>query len=67
MISFQDEMQNLHTLKFSYLFNNDIHKTCDILGQLYVFLIISYKIFHSKILSHEKMKKKKLKGFTILL
>jgi hypothetical protein len=32
-------------------------KTCDLLGQLYVFLIISCKIFHSKILSYEKVKK----------
>ncbi len=32
--------------KFSYLFNNDYYKTCDILGKLYVFLITSCKIFH---------------------
>jgi hypothetical protein len=30
---------------------------CDILGQLYVFLIISCKRFHSKKISYEKMKK----------
>jgi len=48
--------QNLHTLKDSYLFKNDQHKTCDLLGQLYVFLITSCKRFHSKILSYEKVK-----------
>ncbi len=60
MISFQDEMQNLAKsthFKNSHLFSNDQQKTCDILGQLYVFLIINYKIFHSKILSYEKVKK----------
>ncbi len=34
-------------------------KTCDILGQLYVFLIISCKKIHSKIPSYEKVKKDK--------
>jgi hypothetical protein len=47
----------IYTLKNSYLFYNDSHKTCDLLGQLYVFLITSYKIFHSKILFYEKVKK----------
>ncbi len=46
--------QNLHILRNSYLFKNDEHKTCDLLGQLYVFLITSCKRFHSKILSYEK-------------
>ncbi len=61
MIIFQDEMQNpekkLDILKFSYLFNNDQQKICDLLGQLYVFLVTSCKRFHSKILSYEKVKK----------
>jgi len=32
-------------------------KKCDLLGQLYVFLIKICKRFHSKILSYEKVKK----------
>jgi hypothetical protein len=43
-------------LKFSYLLKNDEQRTCDLLGQLYIFLITSYKRCHSKILSYEKMK-----------
>jgi hypothetical protein len=46
MINFQDEKkycENLHTLKFSYLFKIDFFK-CDILKQLiYAFLITSCK------------------------
>jgi hypothetical protein len=34
-------------------------KTCYLLGQLYVFLITSCKIFHSIIISYEKWKKTK--------
>jgi uncharacterized membrane protein YciS (DUF1049 family) len=49
--------QNLHTLKFSYLFNNDQYKTCDLLKQLYTFLITSCKIFHLKKKLYEKVKK----------
>ncbi len=49
--------QNLHTLKNSYLLNNDQDKTCDTLGQLYVFLITSCKRFHLKKNSYEKMEK----------
>jgi hypothetical protein len=60
MINFQNEMQNLanlYTFKKLYLFNNDWHKTCDLLRQLYVFLITSCKRFDSKNLSYEKVKK----------
>ncbi len=44
---------NLHTLKILCLFNNDWLRTCDILGQLYVFLItklqnILFKNSHMK-------------------
>jgi hypothetical protein len=59
MINFQDEMQNL--AKFThfenFIFKNDLKKTCDLLGKLYIFLITSCKRFHSKIISNEKVKK----------
>jgi hypothetical protein len=44
---FQNKTQNLTKfthLKFSYLFNNEQYKTCDILNQLRVFLIKIFKI-----------------------
>ncbi len=40
--------KNLHNLEFSLLFNNNKQRTCDILGQLCVFLITICKIFYSK-------------------
>ncbi len=45
-------MQNLHTFKFSFLFNNE-KILCDILKQAYVFLIVNCKIFQLKIPSYE--------------
>ncbi len=56
--------QNVHTLTSSYLLKNDYHKTCHLLGEL--FLITSCKIFHSKFLSYEKVErieKKNLESF----
>jgi len=38
---------------------NDYHKICHLLGKL--FLITSHKIFHSKILSYEKVERTKKK------
>jgi hypothetical protein len=58
--------QKLYTFKKLNLFNNDWHKTCDLLRQLYVFLITSCKRFDSKNISYEKVKKD-WKGFIVLL
>jgi hypothetical protein len=62
MINFQNEMQNLakfkHFEKFIFI-QQWLHKTCDLLGQLYAFLIINCKIFHSKKISSKKMGKAK--------
>jgi hypothetical protein len=57
--NFQDKTKNLNTLKNLYLFNNDHHKTCDLLEQLYVFLITSCKRFHSQKIHMKKMKRTK--------
>jgi hypothetical protein len=65
MINFQNETQNLHILKNSYLFHNDQHKTCVLLGQINVFWITLQKISFKK-KSYEKVKKD-LKIFTIFL
>ncbi len=50
MINFEDEMQNLakftHFEKFIFI-QKWLTKKCDLLGQLYVFLITSCKKFHS--------------------
>jgi hypothetical protein len=48
------------------LFKNDWHKTCDLLVQLYVFLMTCWKKLHSKILSYEKVKNDE-KIFIVLL
>jgi hypothetical protein len=60
MINFQNEM--LSFAEFTHLeififIQQKLTQKCDLLGQLYVFLIRSCKRFHSKILSYEKVEK----------
>jgi hypothetical protein len=59
MIKLQDEMYNLakftHFQKFIFI-KKWLKKTCDLLGQVYVFLITSCKRFHSKKISYQKVK-----------
>jgi hypothetical protein len=47
----------IYTFWKIHIYSTMIKKNMWNLGQLYVFLIINFKIFHSKILPYEKVKK----------
>jgi hypothetical protein len=65
MINFQDEIKNLVKSKlwkihiYWVFIQQWLTQNMWSIGELYVFLITSCEIFHSKILSYEKMEKTK--------
>ncbi len=58
--NFQDKIQNLtkYALFEKFIFIQQwLTEKCELLGQLFVFLITSCKWFHLKLLSYQKIKK----------